>query len=117
LYELKANNEFGYILPYALFICFLIFTLVTGVIYSLLLINNINIRKIEKKKLELACYSALQKEMNDKNNVPVKNKKIHINDIEVNIIHREKEVYREIPRLSRSQTVTEAKKNSLSFIA
>ena len=55
------NEEDGYVLPFLLFVSALIISLLFGIISVLFFYNSYNVRSINKKKLDLACSSAVQK--------------------------------------------------------
>jgi hypothetical protein len=59
---LKSNcikNE-GFALPFILFITLLVVSMLLGLISILFFLNNVESKKIKKKKLDLACTSAVQ---------------------------------------------------------
>lgn len=58
---LREKNESGYVLPYLLVAILLITTLVVTMFNLFFLYDKYEIRKYNKKKLDLACYSAVQK--------------------------------------------------------
>jgi hypothetical protein len=57
----NSISESGYILLYTLFISFLIISVILFTIVSIFFLNERTVREINKKKLELACFSCLQK--------------------------------------------------------
>jgi hypothetical protein len=62
LSNIKKN---GYALPYVIFICLIITSLLISIILIISFYNIQSIKIIEKKKLDLACYSASQLILSD----------------------------------------------------
>jgi len=61
MFKLKNNDNFGYALPYMLVTFLLITTLIYVTINFFYIYNRYEIIKYNKKKIELACFSAVQK--------------------------------------------------------
>ena len=59
----KNMIEGGYILPSVLLISFLIITLLFGILSVIWFNHTFDIKRINKKELDLACYSAIQKHL------------------------------------------------------
>lgn len=57
---IRLKNESGYVLPYLLVAILLITTLVIVTFNLFFIFNKYEIKKYNKKKLDLACYSAVQ---------------------------------------------------------
>lgn len=59
--NIRGNH--GYILPSVLLISFLIITLLFGILSVIWFNHTLDIKRINKKKLDLACYSAVHKHL------------------------------------------------------
>lgn len=62
---MRLLNESGYALPSVLLISLLVITAILGLLSVIHFINKATIKLTEKKKLELACFSAVQKALTD----------------------------------------------------
>lgn len=82
---MKDNIQQGYALPSALLIMLLVEFLLLGAIMLIFFYNQLNIRKIDKKRLELACYSAVQNFLAYSENYKYFNSYIYISSDSVNI--------------------------------
>lgn len=79
------NSENGYALPSVLLISMLITMMILSLVVVISFISKANSRLIERKKLELACFSAVQLAMNDSTLLYSESSSINVNDVDVNV--------------------------------
>ncbi|MCB0744761.1 MAG: hypothetical protein KDC67_12710 [Ignavibacteriae bacterium] len=91
---LKNNN--GYILPSVLFISLLVTTLLFGILAIIFFYNNSNQKMINKTKLDLACYSALQQFISNPISTLEAQELIIIDSIKVKLSSKLKGLYTQI---------------------
>lgn len=60
---MNPKSESGYILPSVLLVIFLIISLLLSLLAVVAFNNRLDIKRLNKKRLDLACYSAVQKHL------------------------------------------------------
>ncbi|MGD8782529.1 MAG: hypothetical protein PVH88_26680 [Ignavibacteria bacterium] len=95
------KKEDGYILSNVIVFSFVIVSLLIGVLFFYYILNSITVKKISKKELDLACYSAAQLFIQNITNYNT-DKEILINDIPVLISSRLTGLYLKISATAKS---------------
>ena len=82
---MKCNFQSGFALPSVLLINLLVTTMLLSLLTIISFTNKSTNKLLEKKKLELACFSAVQLTLNDSTMLYADNTVINVNDIDVEI--------------------------------
>lgn len=82
---MNINTQNGYALPSVLLISLLVTTMILSLLSIISFTNKANSRLIERKKLELACFSAVQLAMNDSTLLYSERSLINVNDVDVSV--------------------------------
>lgn len=69
VYKRIANSSDGFVLPYVLLVTILITTLLLSLLGLISLNNKLTTKRLNKTKLDLACYSIVQKMISDTSNI------------------------------------------------
>lgn len=93
----------GYALPSVLLITLLVVTSIMGLLTVIFFYDGISMRMIEKKKLDLAGYSALQMLLSDTSGVSAGNRTFSIDSISVTTNTRLKGFYWEVTTTARGK--------------
>ncbi len=105
---LKSNS--GFILPSVLLITLLITTMLFSILTIVYFYNSYTLNIINKKKMELACFSALQSYISENQRVKENEKTVLIDSIRVRLRVRSKGIFTEI------ETTALGKKDSTKVI-
>ncbi len=82
---MKSNFQSGFALPSVLLISLLVTTMLLSLLTIISFTNKSTNKLLEKKKLELACFSAVQLALNDSTLLYADNTVINVNDIDVEL--------------------------------
>ncbi len=96
MFRLSNSQESGFVLPYVLLISFLITSLLLGIIGIIFFYNKIDLIKLNKKKLDLACTSAVQKFLSEQTTEDFESKNYLIDSIDVLVQKKQKGLYWEL---------------------
>lgn len=94
------NNIHGYILPSVLFISLLVTTMLFGILSIIYFYNSVNQKMINKTKLDLACYSALQQFISNPMTTSEKQTMIQVDSIKVKLEEQQKGLYTQLETTS-----------------
>jgi len=98
---MRLLNESGYALPSVLMVSLLVITLLLGLISVVFFYDRESIKAVEKKKLDLACYSALNTFLSDTLSFSSDTLEIFIDSILVSVIKRPRGLFNEITTSAR----------------
>ncbi len=98
------NNNSGYILPSVLFISLLVTILLMGILSIIFFFNSSNQKMVNKTKLDLACFSALQVFISENQSLSNEDVIINIDSIKVRLRSKQKGLFAEVETTSFSKT-------------
>jgi Ribonuclease HepT-like len=93
----------GYALPSVLMITLLVVTLIMGLLTVIFFYDGISMRMIEREKLDIAGYSALQMLMSDTTGISAGNSLYNIDSISVTTVTRLKGFYWEVTTIANGK--------------
>ncbi len=98
---MRIFNEYGYALPSVLMVSLLVITLLLGLLSVIFFYDRESIKAVEKKKLDLACYSALNTILSDTLSFSSDTMQIFIDSILVTVIKKNRGLFNEITTSSK----------------